>query len=52
MTQADARIEHALFQAGRSCLGRPQSQKARVLLRLALLKQRSNADLQRLFSEY
>jgi len=27
-------------------------QKARVLLRLALLKQRSNADLQRLFSEY
>jgi L-asparaginase len=27
-------------------------QKARVLLRLALLKQRSNKDLQRLFSEY
>jgi L-asparaginase len=27
-------------------------QKARVLLRLALLKQRTNADLQRLFSEY
>src|SRR3954454_3676581 len=27
-------------------------QKARVLLRLALLKQRSNSDLQRLFSEY
>jgi len=27
-------------------------QKARVLLRLALLKQRSNADLQRLFVEY
>ena len=27
-------------------------QKARVLLRLALLKQRSNADLQRLFNEY
>jgi L-asparaginase len=27
-------------------------QKARVLLRLALLKPRSNADLQRLFSEY
>jgi L-asparaginase len=27
-------------------------QKSRVLLRLALLKQRSNADLQRLFSEY
>jgi L-asparaginase len=27
-------------------------QKARVLLRLALLKQRNNADLQRLFREY
>ena len=27
-------------------------QKARVLLRLALLQQRTNADLQRLFSEY
>ena len=27
-------------------------QKARVLLRLALLKQRTNADLQRLFAEY
>jgi L-asparaginase len=27
-------------------------QKSRVLLRLALLKQRNNADLQRLFSEY
>jgi L-asparaginase len=27
-------------------------QKARVLLRLALLKQRSNSDLQRLFNEY
>jgi len=27
-------------------------QKARVLLRLALLKQRNNTDLQRLFSEY
>ena len=27
-------------------------QKARVLLRLALLKQRSNADLQRLYTEY
>jgi L-asparaginase len=27
-------------------------QKARVLLRLALLKQRSNSDLQRLFAEY
>ncbi len=27
-------------------------QKSRVLLRLALLKQRTNADLQRLFSEY
>jgi L-asparaginase/Glu-tRNA(Gln) amidotransferase subunit D len=27
-------------------------QKARVLLRLALLKTRSNADLQRLFAEY
>jgi L-asparaginase len=27
-------------------------QKARVLLRLALLKPRSNADLQRLFEEY
>src|SRR4051794_21083139 len=27
-------------------------QKARVLLRLALLKQRTNADMQRLFSEY
>ena len=27
-------------------------QKARVLLRLALLKTRSNADLQRLFEDY
>ena len=27
-------------------------QKARVLLRLALLKQRTNADLQRLFDQY